>query len=87
MNAKTATTLDMEIAEAHRLNEQQAKAQEKHDADLAKIDFDKQFLVRDKIAQILTLMRELGFSSLEDERGDTILDIRETNISALTGKK
>ncbi len=71
-----------ELAEAKRLLAQQKKK----GAELSEIEYQKQFLIRNKIAQLFMLMKTLGYESVKNERGDTILDTTETNVSEITAR-
>jgi len=51
------------------------------------VSLKKQFLIRDKLAEVMVLMNELGFSEIKDERGKTILSKCETDIAGLTAMK
>jgi len=81
------TTLDKQIEESKALVAEERATKDKHETELKAIDFKKQFLIRDKLAEVMVLMNELGFSEIKDERGKTILSKCETDIAGLTAMK
>jgi len=82
----STSKLDQQIAESKGLVAEEGAAKKRHEEELAEINKRKQFLIRDKIAEVLTLVKELGFTEIEDIRGHTVLSLHDTDIGDLVGR-